>query len=91
MLAACSLNLLVKVLRLKAENVHYLSPKECSLVIYSVVYIPKTSFKVKTALLMSLPWWIDTRAGRRVGSITVQMRRSVAASQDGFGSSLKWR
>lgn len=43
-LAACSLNL-VKVLSLKAENVHYLGSKECSLVIYSVVYIQEVPFK----------------------------------------------
>lgn len=68
MLATCSLNLLVKVFSLKAENVHYLSPKECSSVIYSVVYVPKTPFKVKTAQLMSLPWSVETGAGRPVGS-----------------------
>lgn len=68
MLAACSLHLLVKVLSVEAENVHYLGQKECSLVIYSVFYIPEISFKVKTEQLMSLSWCIDTGAGRHIGS-----------------------
>lgn len=67
-LAACSLNL-VKVLSLKAENMHYLGSKECSLVIYSVVYIQKIPFKVKTAQLMSLSRCVDTGAGRHLGSV----------------------
>lgn len=67
-LAACSLNL-VKVLTPKAENVHYLGSKECSLVIYSVVYIQKIPFKVKTTQLMSLSCCVDTEAGRHLGSV----------------------
>lgn len=92
MLAACSLHLLVKILSLKAENAHYLSPKECSLVIYPVVCIPKTSFKVKTVQLMSLPRCVATGAGRPVGSVwlSADARRflvqcSVAVSRARFG------